>query len=74
MAFENAFERLLLIIDEEGRSDGGIIVSDCLNLMLTLLRQNPSNQVCRAGERAGGRENGCPDSSLRIGSDAVWLL
>ena len=48
VAFENAFERLLTIIDEEGFSDGGIIVADCLSLLLNLLRGNASNQVRRA--------------------------
>lgn len=45
VAFENAFERLLMVVKEEGLSDGGIIVSDCLTLMLNLLRGNASNQV-----------------------------
>jgi len=45
VAFENAFERLLSLIHEEGLSDGGIIVSDCLQLILNLLRGNVSNQV-----------------------------
>ncbi|KAA8594699.1 hypothetical protein FQN60_011834, partial [Etheostoma spectabile] len=33
VAFENAFERLLDIITEEGSSDGGIVVEDCLLLL-----------------------------------------
>ena len=45
VAFENAFDRLFTIIYDEGLSDGGIIVADCINLMLNLLRQNASNQV-----------------------------
>lgn len=44
VAFENAFERLLGVIYEEGLIDGGIIVSDCLHLVLNLLRGNVSNQ------------------------------
>ncbi|KAH6584978.1 hypothetical protein BASA60_000741 [Batrachochytrium salamandrivorans] len=44
IAFENAFERLLSIILEEGATDGGIIVQDCLQLMHNLLRHNVSNQ------------------------------
>lgn len=44
IAFENAFERLLNIIVNEGATDGGIIVQDCLQLTLNLLRYNVSNQ------------------------------
>ncbi|KAJ3295360.1 Vesicle-mediated ER to Golgi transport protein [Borealophlyctis nickersoniae] len=44
IAFENAFERLLAIILEEGATDGGIIVQDCLQLTHNLLKYNVSNQ------------------------------
>ncbi|XP_068088977.1 general vesicular transport factor p115 isoform X5 [Hyperolius riggenbachi] len=44
VAFENAFERLLDIITEEGNSDGGIVVEDCLILLQNLLKHNNSNQ------------------------------
>lgn len=44
VAFENAFDRLFDVIAEEGYSDGGIVVEDCLLLMLNLLRNNTSNQ------------------------------
>ncbi|XP_022175711.1 general vesicular transport factor p115 isoform X2 [Myzus persicae] len=44
LAFENAFDRLFDVIQEEGNADGGIVVQDCLNLMLTLLRNNISTQ------------------------------
>nr|CAD7591691.1 unnamed protein product [Timema genevievae] len=44
VAFENAFDRLFDVIMEEGYSDGGIVVEDCLLLMLNLLRNNTSNQ------------------------------
>ncbi|XP_059503227.1 general vesicular transport factor p115 isoform X2 [Stegostoma tigrinum] len=44
VAFENAFERLLDIITEEGMSDGGIVVEDCLLLLLNLMKNNSSNQ------------------------------
>ncbi|KAK7830911.1 hypothetical protein U0070_018455, partial [Myodes glareolus] len=44
VAFENAFERLLDIITEEGNSDGGIVVEDCLILLQNLLKTNNSNQ------------------------------
>ena len=45
IAFENTFERLLHIIEEEGATKGGIIVQDCFQLMHNLLRHNISNQV-----------------------------
>ncbi|XP_063537354.1 general vesicular transport factor p115 isoform X2 [Cydia strobilella] len=43
VAFENAFDRLFDIVSTEGFSDGGIIVEDCLLLMLNLLKNNSSN-------------------------------
>lgn len=44
VAFENAFDRLFDVVRDEGCSDGGIIVEDCLILMLNLLKNNSSNQ------------------------------
>lgn len=44
VAFENAFDRLFDVINDEGCSDGGIVVQDCLVLMLNLLTNNSSNQ------------------------------
>ncbi|XP_075238640.1 general vesicular transport factor p115 isoform X2 [Lycorma delicatula] len=44
VAFENAFDRLFGVISEEGYADGGVVVEDCLLLMLNLLRNNTSNQ------------------------------
>lgn len=44
VAFENAFDKLFDVIREEGYSDGGIVVEDCLILMLNLLKNNSSNQ------------------------------
>eukprot|EP00741_Cyanophora_paradoxa_P014677 tig00020816_g14155.t1 len=52
VAFENAFERLLDTVREEGGTDGGVIVHDCLQLIANLLRNNTSNQVFF-------RETGC---------------
>ncbi|XP_068617678.1 general vesicular transport factor p115 [Battus philenor] len=43
VAFENAFDRLFEIVSSEGFSNGGIIVEDCLLLMLNLLKNNSSN-------------------------------
>ncbi len=45
VAFENAFDKLFDVIVEEGNSDGGIVVEDCLHLLLNLLKNNPSNQT-----------------------------
>ena len=45
VAFENAFDKIVDIIELEGYSDGGIVVEDCLRLMLNLLRNNSSNQT-----------------------------
>jgi intracellular protein transport protein USO1 len=46
VAFENAFEILFAIIEQEGGVDGGIVVQDCMQLLTNLLRYNSSNQVC----------------------------
>jgi hypothetical protein len=45
VAFENAFEILLDVMEQEGGVDGGIVVQDCLQLLANLLRYNTSNQV-----------------------------
>lgn len=44
VAFENAFERLLTVIVNEGYTDGGIVVEDCFYIMQNLLKGNNSNQ------------------------------
>ena len=44
VAFENAFDRLFAIIRDEGYSDGGIIVQDCIVILINLLSDNNSNQ------------------------------
>lgn len=44
VAFENTFERLFDIIDEEGGIRGSILVQDCLSLICNLLQFNASNQ------------------------------
>ncbi|KAL3643675.1 hypothetical protein CASFOL_014490 [Castilleja foliolosa] len=45
LAFEGAFEKIFSIIKEEGGSEGGVVVQDCLELLKNLLRNNASNQV-----------------------------
>ncbi|KAJ2715367.1 Vesicle-mediated ER to Golgi transport protein [Coemansia spiralis] len=44
VAFENAFDHLLGIVDEEGGVRGNIVVQDCLQLLHNLLNYNVSNQ------------------------------
>lgn len=44
VAFENTFEKLFNIIDEEGGIRGSILVQDCLTLITNLLQYNPINQ------------------------------
>jgi hypothetical protein len=36
---------MVLQVREEGGTDGGVVVQDCLALMANLLRDNASNQV-----------------------------
>ncbi|XP_022025864.1 golgin candidate 6 isoform X2 [Helianthus annuus] len=45
LVFEGAFEKIFSIIKEEGGSEGGVVVQDCLELLNNLLRNNSSNQV-----------------------------
>jgi hypothetical protein len=53
VAFENTFDRVFNLIEEEGSlSQGGIVVQDCLDLLANLIQHNPSNQSLF-------RESGC---------------
>eukprot|EP00262_Sarcandra_glabra_P006992 TRINITY_DN1955_c0_g3_i1.p1 TRINITY_DN1955_c0_g3~~TRINITY_DN1955_c0_g3_i1.p1 ORF type:complete len:574 (+),score=64.09 TRINITY_DN1955_c0_g3_i1:22-1722(+) len=45
VVFEGAFEKIFSIITEEGGSEGGVVVQDCLELLNNLLRNNASNQI-----------------------------
>ncbi|XP_068650224.1 golgin candidate 6 isoform X2 [Aristolochia californica] len=45
LVFEGAFEKIFSIIKEEGVSEGGVVVQDCLELLNNLLRNNASNQI-----------------------------
>lgn len=44
VAFQDGFELLMNIMEEENLSSGGIVVQDCLMLMNNLLRDNTANQ------------------------------
>ncbi|KAK0590442.1 hypothetical protein LWI29_027170 [Acer saccharum] len=45
VVFEGAFEKIFSIVKEEGGSEGGVVVQDCLELLNNLLRSNSSNQI-----------------------------
>jgi hypothetical protein len=45
VAFSGAFEKLFEIINQEGGTDGGIVVQDALTVVSGLLRFNVSNQA-----------------------------
>jgi hypothetical protein len=45
IAFEGAFEKLLDVVAQEGRIEGGVVVQDALEALEALLRYNVSNQV-----------------------------
>ncbi|KAE8706694.1 Golgin candidate 6 [Hibiscus syriacus] len=45
VVFEGAFEKIFSIIKQEGGSEGGVVVQDCLELLKNLLHSNTSNQV-----------------------------
>ncbi|GAM29152.1 hypothetical protein SAMD00019534_123280, partial [Acytostelium subglobosum LB1] len=70
VAFEGAFDVLLEIIRKEGQSEGGIIVNDCIIVLLNLLKGNVSNQNFF-------REMGCiPKISplLQVQNTDMWIL
>ncbi|CDO94327.1 unnamed protein product [Kluyveromyces dobzhanskii CBS 2104] len=45
VAFENVFEKLFSIIDDEGGLRGSLVVNDCLSLVNNILKYNTSNQT-----------------------------
>ena len=45
VAFENIFEKLFSIIEEEGSLRGSIVVNDCISLINNILKYNTSNQT-----------------------------
>ena len=70
IAFENAFERLMAIITEEGLSDGGIVVLDCIRIMQNLLKGNSSNQsfYCEASQI----QTLVPFFDLKLSRSVAW--
>ncbi|KAH3763866.1 General vesicular transport factor p115 [Pelomyxa schiedti] len=69
-AFEGCFEKILHIITQEGGSEGGIVVGDCLALIITLLTGNVSN---KNNFRESGCIRGIVDLLDLLPSD-MWLL
>eukprot|EP00039_Didymoeca_costata_P007532 m.100861 g.100861 ORF g.100861 m.100861 type:complete len:906 (+) comp13727_c0_seq3:129-2846(+) len=70
IAFENAFEKLFDIIQEEGQIEGGVIVQDCITLAKNLLSCNESNQ-------SFFREAGCIKRlhaflDIQTGQGVIW--
>ncbi|CAO2819814.1 unnamed protein product [Amaranthus hypochondriacus] len=45
VVFEGGFEKIFTVMKEEGGSDGGVVVQDCLVLLNNILRNNISNQT-----------------------------
>lgn len=45
LVFDSGFEKRFAIIQAEGNSDGGIVVDDCIKLLLNLLKGNSSNKL-----------------------------
>ncbi|KAI9784659.1 MAG: hypothetical protein M1816_000775 [Peltula sp. TS41687] len=65
VAFENAFDRILALMNLEGAlTHGGVVIQDCLSLLANLLRFNVSNQ-------SFFRETGCVPKLAHIVADAV---
>ena len=52
VAFSGAFEKLFEILNQEGGSDGGIVVQDAITVLGCLLRFNVSNQVSVSSDHA----------------------
>ena len=70
VTFEQTFEKLLGIIRDEGGTDGGIVVQDCLTVAQNLLRDMESNQLYF-------RESGCigaiiPFLAISVEAGAAW--
>jgi Uso1 / p115 like vesicle tethering protein, head region len=71
VGFHNVFERLAELVHEQGLGEGGVIVADCVRLMINLLAGNTLNQ-------SYFRETGCLarvlPSLLAIDDNDLWML
>lgn len=82
VAFENAFERLLDIITEEGNSDGGIVWRDWFEKVPFVLIELLTSEECNWRQK-GGRmpffvvlldvERGFPEGGWRLYSLSFFL-
>ncbi|XP_014239398.1 general vesicular transport factor p115 isoform X2 [Cimex lectularius] len=70
VAFENAFDRLFDVINEEGCASGGIVVEDCLLVMVNLLKNNTSNQ--NFFKEGSYIKKLCPLFELSTGNEETW--
>jgi hypothetical protein len=69
LAFEGALERLFGIVADEGGTEGGVVVQDCLELINNLLRGCAPNQMLF---REGGLARNLPALlALRVGTSAA---
>lgn len=89
LAFESGFDRIIEIIEGEGSvlNGGGVVVEDCLNLLINLLQSNYSNQsffkeanyikvICKYFDLSGGSSNNNSNSGSSSNngdaSDSNW--
>lgn len=73
VVFENIYDTLFDIIKEEGYSSGGVVVEDCLELLLTLLKTNAANQtLLREGGFVGHLNSFLTDLLSEEQATPVW--
>lgn len=58
VAFQEGFERLVRIMQQEGVDDGGIIIKDCLQIMYNMLANNKLPQKLFLQVRCWWRRGG----------------
>ncbi|CAF4195481.1 unnamed protein product, partial [Rotaria sp. Silwood2] len=71
VAFENGFERLLQIIIRKCSRNEDVIITECLSVLLNLLENNESNQMCFRGNSYIPRLFNCFDFGF-IGEKRCW--